>query len=49
MGLKEKGLDELDRIKLPDDKDKWRAVVSMVMDLRVKQNGEDFVTSWESN
>jgi hypothetical protein len=35
MDLREIGWDGIDRIDLAQDRDKWRALVNMVMNLRV--------------
>jgi hypothetical protein len=35
MDLKEKGWDGMDWIDLAQDRDRWRALVNMVMNLRV--------------
>jgi hypothetical protein len=35
MDLRETGWDVMDRIGLTQDRDQWRALVSMVMNLRV--------------
>jgi len=35
MDLKEVGCDVMDWIELPQDKDRWRTLVSAVMNLRV--------------
>jgi hypothetical protein len=34
IGLREMGWDGMDWIELAQDRDQWRAIVSMVMDLR---------------
>jgi hypothetical protein len=36
-------IDGLDWIHLAEDSEKWRAVVNMVMNLRVQQNAENFL------
>ena len=37
----------MDWIDLAQDSDRWRALVSAVMKLRVPQNGGNFLTRWE--
>ena len=37
MDLQEVGCDGMDWIKLAEDRDKWRALVNVVMDLRVSK------------
>jgi hypothetical protein len=36
----------MDWINLTQDKDQWRGLVSMVMNLLVASNAEDMLTSW---
>jgi hypothetical protein len=45
MDLKEVGWEDMDLIYLAQDRDRWRAVVSAVMNLRVPQNAGNFLTS----
>jgi len=50
-GLKGREWDEMKvyQIKRSHNKDNWWAVVSTAMNLRLTQNGKDFVTSCEIN
>jgi hypothetical protein len=45
MDLQEVGWGGMDWIDLAEDRDRWRAVVSTVMNLRVSQNAGNFLTS----
>jgi hypothetical protein len=45
MDLKEVGWGSVDWIDMAQDRDRWRAVVSAVMNLRVTQNAGNFLTS----
>jgi hypothetical protein len=45
MDLREIGWGSMDWIDLAQDRDKWRALVNMVMNLRVPENAEKFLSS----
>jgi len=45
MDLKEVGYGGVDWIELTWDKDKWRALVNAIMNLRVPKNAGNFLTS----
>jgi hypothetical protein len=45
MDLQEVGWVDMDWIDMAQDRDRWRAVVNAVMNLRIPQNAEDFLTS----
>jgi hypothetical protein len=45
MSLTETGLEDVNCINLPQARDKWRAVVNTVMNLRVAKNVENFLAS----
>jgi hypothetical protein len=45
MDLKEVGCSVVDWIELAQDKDRWRALVNAVMNLRVQYSAGNFVTS----
>jgi hypothetical protein len=44
MDLREIGWDGVDWIDLAQDRDQWRTLVSTVMNLRVPQNAENFLS-----
>ena len=45
MGIQEVGWGDMDWIDLARDRDKWRAVVNVVMNLQVPLNGGNLLTS----
>jgi hypothetical protein len=44
MDLSETGCENVDWIQLAQDKDKWRVLVNKVMNFRVPQKAENFLT-----
>jgi len=45
MEIQEVGCDSMDCINVAQDRDRWRALVNVVMNLRVPQNGGNFLSN----
>jgi hypothetical protein len=45
INSKETGYENVDRICLAQDRDRWRAVLNTIMDLQVGQRAGNFLTS----
>jgi hypothetical protein len=45
--FQEVGCGDIDWIELAQDRDRWRALVTEVMNLRVPQNAGNFLTRWK--
>ena len=45
MNLQEVGCGDMDWIELAQDRNRWRALVNAVMNLGIRQNAENFLTS----
>jgi hypothetical protein len=43
----ESGMKGMDLIDLAEDRDRWRVLVNVVMNLRVPSNADNFLNSWE--
>ena len=49
MYLQEVGFGGMDRIDVAQDRDRWRALVSTLMNLRVPKNAGNFLTSCKTS
>jgi len=47
MDFQKGACEGMDWIDLVQDRDRWRTIVNEVMNLRVPQNAENFLSSWE--
>jgi hypothetical protein len=45
MDITEIGWNNMDWINLAQDRDQWRALVNMVMNIRVQQNVREFLSN----